>query len=328
MLKSGVEIQLDLGENWYDPGEFVEAVMLAEELGFRTAWLGDHFVPWFHSGARAQFVWSTLGVAMAKTSTIKSGPLVTSSIGGRYHPAIIAQASATLDNMFPGRFLLGVGTGEAINEVAFMNDRWPNWTERIERLVEGVQLMRRLWESKEPFSWNGKFFSASFYYLYTKPKTKIPIYFAAAGRKAACYAGKFGDKMVTLAPKNSPEKLRAEIIPSYMDCAKESGRAGGTAARIDFSFKSPERLIAEEWQSLGILAQDSFSLRTPVDVELAGRTLSAEELSRKIHFVEDWRSLINMINKYIDIGIKEIIIPTDANKDFIRETAKNLLTIF
>ena len=92
-----MEIQLDLGENWYDPSGFVDALVCAEDSGFKTAWFGDHFMPWFHSGNRSQFVWSTLGAAMQRTQKIKTGPLVTPPIGARYHPAIVAQASATLD---------------------------------------------------------------------------------------------------------------------------------------------------------------------------------------------------------------------------------------
>ena len=114
-----VEIQLNLGENENDPQEFVDAAVYAEKLGFRTAWFGDHIFPWFHSGKRCSFVWSMLSVALEKTGRMKVGPWVTVPIGARYHPAIVAQAAATLDNMYPGRVLLGVGSGEALNERPF-----------------------------------------------------------------------------------------------------------------------------------------------------------------------------------------------------------------
>src|SRR5437867_3835026 len=202
-----LEIQLDIGENWYDPPRFVEALAYAEELGFRTAWFGDHFMPWFHSGDRSQFVWSMMGAALERTKKIRTGPLVTPPIGARYHPALVAQASATLDNMYPGRFLLGVGSGEALNETPFWNGRWPPWEERMERLSEGMNLIRKLWTEKNHFSFQGKYFAAPFYLLYTRPRTKIPVYFSAIGKRASYYAGVHADYLVTLSPRNNPEKL-------------------------------------------------------------------------------------------------------------------------
>ncbi|HYB04094.1 MAG TPA: LLM class flavin-dependent oxidoreductase, partial [Nitrososphaerales archaeon] len=146
-----IEISANLGENDYDPKEFVNAASYAEEAGFSTVWFGDHIFPWFHSGKRSSFVWSMMPAALEKTDRIKVGPWVTVPTGARYHPAIIAQAAATLDNMYPGRLLLGFGTGEALNERPFWNDRWPKWEERMDRLTEGIRLIRQMWESKEPF---------------------------------------------------------------------------------------------------------------------------------------------------------------------------------
>ena len=165
-----IDFQLDLGENDHDPYEFVDAVTYAEQLGFSTAWFGDHFLPWSHAGNRSAFVWPVMSVALEKTRRIRLGPLVSTPIGGRYHPALVAQACATIDNMYPGRFALGVGTGEAVNECPFLNGRWPAWEERVDRLIEGLALIRQLWSSTEPFAFRGKYFSSEFFYLYTKPK--------------------------------------------------------------------------------------------------------------------------------------------------------------
>lgn len=96
-----MDFQLDLGESEHDPYEFVDAAMYAEQLGFSTVWFGDHFVPWSHAGDRSAFAWSVISVALEKTQRMRMGPLVSTPIGGRYHPALVAQASATLDNMYP-----------------------------------------------------------------------------------------------------------------------------------------------------------------------------------------------------------------------------------
>ncbi len=191
---------------------FVECAVLAEKYGFDTVWFGDHLLPWVHNQNKSAFVWSVMPLALDRTKRIKVGPLVTSPIGGRYHPAIIGQAAATLDNMYPGRFQLGVGSGEAMSETRFFPDGWPRWQERIERLSEAVVLIKRMWESEKYFTYEGKHFKMYNFYLYTKPKTKIPIYFAAQGRKAASYAGIYGDHLVTV---NPPETCRDIVFPSF-----------------------------------------------------------------------------------------------------------------
>ena len=111
-------------------------------MGFYGAFFGDHFLPWVHEGGKSAFIWSLMGSALQATRKIKVGPLVTVPIGARSRPAIIAQAAATMDNMYPGRFLLNVGTGEAVNESFFLL-KWPRWEERIERLNEGIALIRK-----------------------------------------------------------------------------------------------------------------------------------------------------------------------------------------
>ena len=323
-----MEIQLDIGENWYDPREFVGALEYAEEEGFRTAWFGDHFMPWFHSGNRSQFVWSTLGAAMERTSKIRTGPLITPPIGARYHPAIVAQASATLDSLFPGRFLLGVGTGEALNETPFWNGKWPAWGERMERLTEGIRLIRKLWDSARPFSFRGKYFGSEFLYLYTKPKTEIPIYFAAEGRKAAYCAGEYGDKLVTLSPRNTLHRMREVILPSYRRGLKRSGKKGGLLVHLDFSMSTPRQMKKRDWRGLGWMAKDSWSIMNPIEVEKAGRRVSLEEVKEGIHFVKSWRGLTAVIEKYRDVGAEAVILISEADKGRIREIAKNVLEVF
>jgi coenzyme F420-dependent glucose-6-phosphate dehydrogenase len=219
---SAPEIAADIGENEADPAEFRDCVMLAEKLGYDAAWLGDHYMPWVHSGNRSAFVWSLMGSCLQATKKIKLGPYVTTPIGGRYHPAIIAQASATLDNMFPGRLLLGVGTGEALNEVPFFKG-WPPWEERMERLIEGTQLIRKLWKSGSYFDFRGRYFSANQLFLYTKPRTEMKILFSGVGRKAARYAGQYGDGLITLSSHNNFERCRDMLFPSFYEGARSAG---------------------------------------------------------------------------------------------------------
>lgn len=325
-----VEIQLNLGENDYDPEEFVEASVYAEEMGFRTVWFGDHIFPWFHSGNRSCFIWSVLSVALEKTDRLKVGPWVTVPIGARYHPAIIAQAAATIDNMYPGRLVLGVGSGEALNERPFWNGNWPKWAERMERLVEGVKLMRLMWDSKEPFSFNGRYFNSDFYYLYTKPKKRIPIYVSAIGRRAAYNAGQCGDGLITICPRNDIETMRNMILPEYRRGRLEAGQLGDgeVAIELGFSFESPEEIVRTRWRSLGFHRKDSWSIPTPLAVEEEGKKITADDVRRNTYSCKSWREVVSLVEQYSSIGVTAFSLYSGADKQWIRGIADNVLRTF
>lgn len=325
-----MEISLNLGENDYDPRAFVDSTVFAEQLGFRTVWFGDHIFPWFHSGKRSSFVWSIMGVALEKTRRIRVGPWVTVPIGARYHPAIIAQAAATLDNMYPGRIVLGVGTGEALNERPFWNGNWPKWEERMERLTEGVRLIRQLWKSSDPFKFEGRYFSSDFYYLYTKPRRKIPIYSSAIGKRAAHAAGLYGDGLITLGPRCDPKKLKEVILPAYKQGRIEAKKRGlgKVAVELVFSFAEPEYLLKHEWRTLAINRKNSWSIPDPLAVEEEGKKVTIENLRRNTYLCKDWRDLVELIETYQKIGVNEVNTTTGCDKKMIRAFAKNVLEVF
>jgi coenzyme F420-dependent glucose-6-phosphate dehydrogenase len=325
-----IEISANLGENDFDPKEFVEAAAFAEEVGFSTVWFGDHIFPWFHSGKRSSFVWSMMPAALERTDRIKVGPWVTVPTGARYHPAIIAQAAATLDNMYPGRLLLGFGTGEALNERPFWNDRWPNWDERMDRMTEGIRLIRQLWESKEPFKFEGKYFSSDFYCLYTKPRRKISIYASAIGRKAAYAAGLNTEGLITLSPRNDIQKLKDVILPAYMQGRSETNKKGlgKVAIELIYSFETPEYLLKNEWRTLGIWRKDSWSTPNPVEVENEGRKVTLEQLQSNMHFCKSWKDVVKLIEMYQEVGVNEVNISTGCTKKMIRAVAKNVHDVF
>jgi coenzyme F420-dependent glucose-6-phosphate dehydrogenase len=325
-----VEIQLNLGESYYDPRELVDAASYADELGFRTVWFGDHIFPWFHSGQRSSFVWSMLSVALEKTERIRVGPWVTVPIGARYHPAIVAQATATLDNMYPGRVLLGVGSGEALNERPFWNGNWPRWGERMDRLIEGIQLMRRMWDCKEPFRFEGKYFSSDFYYLYTKPRKRIPLFFSAIGRKAARFAGMYAEQLITICPRNDLKTMEEVILPAYRQGRIEVHKKGpgGVAIEVNFSFLKPEEIVRRQWRTLGIYHKDSWSIPNPVAVEAEGKKVKVEEVRKCTHICANWNDLIEIIEQYAKIGVTAVSLYTGADKRLIRAIAKNILSAF
>jgi coenzyme F420-dependent glucose-6-phosphate dehydrogenase len=183
----------------------------AEKMGFEYVWHADHYFPFQPAFKHTIFVWEVLAAIAARTKTVKVGPAATAPIGGRYHPMLIAQAAATMDRMFPGRFVLAVGSGEAINETRFLG-RWPKWDERMGRLLEGVELIKRLWTEEEYFDFDGKYFKVPQAFLYLKPKNEIPIYLSAFGVKAAVVAGKHADRFIT---EGTVEHIRDVIFPKF-----------------------------------------------------------------------------------------------------------------
>jgi coenzyme F420-dependent glucose-6-phosphate dehydrogenase len=324
------EITVNLGENDYDPSAFVEATVYAERLGFRTAWFGDHIFPWYHSGKRSGYVWSVMPAALSVTSTIKVGPLVTVPTGARYHPAIIAQAAATMDNMYPGRILLGVGTGEALNETPFWNGKWPRWEERMDRLTEGITLIRRMWKSTEPFRFDGKYFSSDFYFLYTKPRRKIPIYSAAIGKKAAYRAGINADGLITNSPRNELKKLKQVILPLYNKGRSEANKAGlgKVIIELTFSFDKPEALLRNAWKTLGPYTKGSYSIPNPVEVEKAGKNATLDDLHNAIYFFKNWKDVVRVVDEYRKVGVNEVVAITGCDKKMLRAVSNNLLSVF
>jgi coenzyme F420-dependent glucose-6-phosphate dehydrogenase len=322
-------ISLDLGENYFDPRDFVEATVYGEELGFKRLWFGDHFMPWFHTSDRASFCWAVMASALERTKKVELGPLVTTPIGARYHPALVAQAAATLDNMYPGRFLVSVGSGEAVNEVPFWNDRWPDWKERMARLCEGIELMKKLWTSPKPFSFKGDYFSSEFYLMYTKPRTRLEVYFSAVGPKAAYHAGRYGDHLVTLSPGNSAERIRDVLLPEFergqKDAKKKRGRL---VVHVDYSFKTPAQILKDSRYELTAFVEKAVDIRTPIALEAATKTLTQKRLSRFTHTAKNWSELVKKLDDYVEVGAAEIILFSAPVKKEIEAVAKNVLSVF
>ncbi len=325
-----LEIAVDIGENEKDPAEFRDCVILAENLGYDAAWLGDHFMPWVHSGNKSAYVWSLMGSCLEATKKIKLGPYVTTPIGARYHPAIIAQASATLDNMYPGRFLLGVGTGEAINEVPFFQG-WPPWEERMERLIEGTQLIRRLWKAESYFDFSGKYFRANQVFLYTKPKTEMRIYFSGVGMKAARYAGEFGDGLITLSSHNTFERCRDVLFPRFYEGVRSAGKDPSKMEIIlslSFTLKDAKTFLETERTYAGLYGKSPWDLSDPRKVEQAGREMKEEDILRSTYFCQKWSDVIELIAKYQGIGVNQVVLQPGADRKQIKTYAEKILSQF
>ena len=325
-----LKLSVDLGENFNDPLHFVECAELADNYGFDTVWFGDHLMPWIHSGNKSAFVWSVIPVALDRTKNIRIGPDVTSPIGGRYQPIIIAQAAATLDNMYPARFCLGVGSGEAVGEAPFFPSGWPKWLERTKRLTEAITLIKKSWTSNEYFTFEGEYFRIENFFLYTKPKTQIPIYFSAIGKQATHFAGTVGDHLVTI---NSPETCQNIIFPIFESAARNAGKDPTRMEKmvlLDLFFGDKLQGVKEARRSgeAGILAEGAFEQRDPRKIQEMSALVSDSKILANKFFISSPDELIELIDKYWQAGATHIDLTTHSFPDRIRMIGTKVVPYF
>ena len=200
----------------------------------------------------------------------------------------------------------------------------------MERLTEGIKLIRQMWNSTQPFKFEGKYFSSDFYYLYTKPRMKIPIYCSAIGKKAAYAAGLSGDGLISISPRNDIRTLKERILPAYETGRTEAKKKGlgKVAVELVFSFDKPQDVMRNAWRTLGIVRKDSWSITDPIAVEEEGKKATLDEVKRCMHFCKGWNDVVELIEEYKNIGVTEVSIPTSCDKKLIRTVARNVLSSF
>src|ERR1051325_8578293 len=217
----------------HPPQELVRQAHAAEEAGFTFALASDHFHPWIDAQGNSPFVWSVLGGMAQVTERLRIGTGVTCPTI-RIHPAIVAQAAATCACMLPGRFFLGVGTGENLNEHV-LGDRWPLPDERLARLEEAVDAIRLLWQGGEQTR-HGRYYTIEHARVYTLPDRPIEVYVAAAQQNAAELAGRIGDGLISTAPDDGVTdafvraggagRPKLGLMPCAYDAAEARALAG------------------------------------------------------------------------------------------------------
>ncbi|MGL4340788.1 MAG: glucose-6-phosphate dehydrogenase (coenzyme-F420), partial [Rhodoglobus sp.] len=211
----------------FDPRELVEIAVAAEQHGMDSVAVSDHFQPWRHQGGHAPFSLGWMAAVGERTSSIRIGTSVMTPTF-RYNPAVLAQAFATMGCLYPGRIMLGVGTGEALNEVAAGfrgpgQQPWPEFRERFARLRESIALIRQLW-GEDRVSFDGEFYSTHDASIYDRPEVAIPIYIAAGGPVVARYAGRAGEGMICTSGKGM-QLYTEQLIPALQEGAEQVGRS-------------------------------------------------------------------------------------------------------
>jgi coenzyme F420-dependent glucose-6-phosphate dehydrogenase len=311
----------------HQPSVLLRLARSAQKAGFVFMPISDHFHPWFHTGAAGGFAWTWISAAAATVPDMRFGPMVIAPIG-RYHPAVIAQSFATMDEMFPGRFFLGLGTGEAMNEVP-LGCPWPEFEERLERVKESVEIIRALW-SEDFVRYEGRYYSLNGANLYTKPRTNIPIYLAANGPKAATLVGQCADGYATI----DPTLIRFKELWSIIErSARHSGRDPAKISKHIELFvcygEDYDKAVkaARKWKSS--LIPDVFNSRIydPRELEKRGSMYPDSVLAKTWTALTSKEEIIKKAEDAIAMGFNEIefhCASTDE-EDFLDVCRKDVL---
>jgi coenzyme F420-dependent glucose-6-phosphate dehydrogenase len=294
-----VEIGYALSSEEHKPQKLIDNARQAEDVGFTFALISDHFHPWVDKQGESPFVWSILGGIAQATRKLRVGTGVTCPLI-RIHPAIIAQAAATIASMMPGRFFLGVGTGENLNE-HITGEKWPPHDIRAEMLEEAVEIIRLLWQG-DSRSYYGQYYAVENAQIYTLPDELPPIFLAAAGKKAAELAGTLGDGLITTAPEK-------EVAQAFKDTSSENRPMyGQISVCVAADEKQARKTALEWWPTAGIGGELSQELPTPAHFEQAAKTVREEDIAESVICGNDPKKHLEAIQKYIDLGFDYVYV--------------------
>ena len=306
MLKFGYKASAEQ----FGPRELLEFSVLAEELGYDSVFTSDHFQPWRHTGGHAPFALAWVGALGARTQRIVMGTSVLTPTF-RYPPAVIAQAFGTLGDMFPGRVILGVGTGESLNEVPATGMHWPEQKERTARFKESLQLIRQLWR-EDRVSFAGQYYKTEKATIYDRPADPVPIYIAAAGPVLAKYAGQTGEGFICTSGK-APELYRDTLLPKVAEGLATSGRANDAIDRmieIKLSFDSDVQKAKEDtrhWAALALSAEEKMSVEDALAMERLADALPLERAASRWIVSSDADEVVEKIRPYVDLGFRHLV---------------------
>jgi coenzyme F420-dependent glucose-6-phosphate dehydrogenase len=285
-----------LSSEEHHPSDLVRNAGRAEALGFDYVSVSDHFHPWVSAQGQSPFVWSTVGAIAATTNRIKVGVGVTCPIM-RIHPAVIAQAAATSAAMMPGRFFLGVGTGEALNE-HIVGRRWPRIETRLEMLEEAVSIIRKLWKG-DTVDHDGEHFTVDNARLFTVPPEATGVIVSAFGLKAAELAARIGDGMYTSGPA-------ADVIRHFRDHGGTGPVIGQLTLCWDRDAATARRRAFEMWPNTAIPGQLSQDLPTPSHFEQACQLVTEDMIAESTPCGPDAGPIVDLVRKYQEAGVDEI----------------------
>jgi coenzyme F420-dependent glucose-6-phosphate dehydrogenase len=294
----------------FGPNKLLDFAVLAEKRGFDSIFISDHFQGWRHTDGHAPFSLAWMGALGALTSRIVMGTSVLSPTF-RYHPSIVAQAFATLSVMFPDRVVLGVGTGESLNEVPALGIVWPEAKERTARLKEAVALIRQLWR-EDRVSFKGQYYQTENATIYDKPRVAPPIYVAGGGPVMARYAGQLGDGFICTSGK-SRELYEQTLLPNVATGLQASGRKAediDMMIELKVSFDSDRQRALEDtrhWAALALSEDEKRGTRDPLEMERLADQLPLERAAQRWIISSDPEEQVEKIRWYVEMGFRHLV---------------------
>jgi coenzyme F420-dependent glucose-6-phosphate dehydrogenase len=306
MLKIGYKASAEQ----FTPSKLLEFSCLAEQVGFDSVFVSDHFQPWRHTGGHAPYSFAWMGAVGARTSRIKIGTSVVTPTF-RYHPSVVAQAMGTLGAMFPDRMILGVGTGESLNEVPAIGIKWPAFKERFGRLKESIVLMNRLWR-EERVSFEGQYYRTENATIYDRPDNPVPIYIAAAGPTAAKLAGEVANGFICTSGKPA-ELYRETLLPNVAAGLASAGRPSDGLDRmieLKVSFDTDKQTAMADtryWAALALSAEEKTSVEDPLQMEKLADALPLERAASRWIVSTDPEEQVERIRPYVELGFRHLV---------------------
>jgi coenzyme F420-dependent glucose-6-phosphate dehydrogenase len=292
------------GHEQWQPEELVQHAVLAEQSGFDMVVVSEHFHPWVDDESASGFAFSTIGAMAASTESIEFATGVTTPLF-RYHPAVVAQAAATLDRLSGGRFTLGVGTGENINEGPLGYD-FPKYAERNARMTESLEIMRRLLDG-EKLTYQGKYYETDRAKLYSPPFGDVPILMAAGGPKSASLAGEKAQGVITSV--KDPAETVERVIEPLQKAAAEAGRPHPTVLATRWSIFAADE--DDAWKALfpwrGLRAPGRLEAVDPQELRIRADELPREEVLGRYSMVHDADEIVDTYRPLVEDLTADIV---------------------
>ena len=313
----------------FAPAELLGYGVQAEEQGFDSVFVSDHLQPWRHDGGHAPAALPWLGALAARTERVLLGTSVLTPTF-RYHPAVVAQAFATLGCLAPGRVILGVGSGESLNEVPLGID-WPDGKERFARLKEAVALIRRLW-TEDRVTFDGTYYRTEHATIYDKPEQPVPIYIGASGPAATRLAGRVADGFITTSGKGS-ELYTDTLLPAVREGAEKAGRSLDDLdlmIEVKVSF-DPDLAKARDdtryWGALALSPEEKTGVEDPIEMQRLADELPIERTATRWIVSADPDEHVAKVAEYLDMGFKHLVFhaPGPDQDRFLRLYGEEML---
>jgi coenzyme F420-dependent glucose-6-phosphate dehydrogenase len=306
-----------LAHERFAPDELLRQAQVAEEAGFDVVACSDHLAPWWEDGdpapANSGNAWVWLGAAAQVTTQPSIGPAVTAVVH-RYNPVVVAQQIATLEILAPGRAFLGVGSGEALNEVPAGMDPFPSLAEQLERMEEAVTIVRRLLDG-ETLTFDGRYFKTRDARIWSLPERRPPIYMSAFGEQAAEMAGRLADGVWTLAdPRQAPG-----VIAGYKRGAEEAGREPGEVIlQALFSWAEDDETAfdsAKEWKATIPPEHYTDPIHKPAEIQANGREVSDTTFKAGAIISADPKDHVRKVKLIREMGATAVVVMNTSGAD-------------